>query len=313
MLTFVILSANFGNTSTANLVGGLVLPFLVFPWFFIVMVLGIGPTSNAQTESLADGILSRPVTRYEYLLAVWCSRVGVVLGVYLLTVIPSVLIITAADRNVPDDGSTKYGICAAIGIVALVLTFQVSLAFLMGTVLRKPLLSIVLLLAFWYPVNGVLAFMQQEEFSPIYLSRMIPVLMLQQWGGEDESSSDEELEAEDLIELDTPGDEDSERSGSIADPFSDEELDEDEVAGMSAAAASLMNLLGAPEESAEEEPVSPPVEEPAEVDETAPENQYFKDEDDEEEFSFLRVSLAYGLATALCLGFSTLVFCRRDV
>jgi len=307
MLTFVILSASFAASSTANLIGGLVLPFLVFPWFFIVMVLGIGPTSNAQTEALADGILSRPVTRYEYLLAVWCSRVGVVLGVYLLTVIPSVLIITAADRNVPDDGATKYGICAALGIVALVLTFQVSLAFLTGTVLRKPLLSIVLLLAFWYPVNGVLAFMQQEEFSPIYLSRMIPVLMLQQWGEEDESLSDEEIDATESSRSETPS------TGSPGvDPLGGEDPPEGQEE-MAPPPRWLMNPFGG-SEPVEEEPVAPPpVEEPAEVDATDSENQYFKDEDDDEEFSFLRVSLAYGLATALCLGFSTLVFCRRDV
>ena len=44
------------------------------------MVLGISPVTGARLDALADGILSRPVTRYEYLLASWLARVLVVLA-----------------------------------------------------------------------------------------------------------------------------------------------------------------------------------------------------------------------------------------
>jgi hypothetical protein len=62
----------------------LLFPYLVFPWFLVVMVLGISPVTGSRLDSLSDGILSRPITRYEYLLAAWAARVTAVLAVYLV-------------------------------------------------------------------------------------------------------------------------------------------------------------------------------------------------------------------------------------
>jgi len=199
LLTLILTLSHWNDFSTPVLVASLLFPYLVFPWFLVVMVLGVGPVSATRTESLADGILSRPVTRYEYLLASWSSRVVLVLGAYLLVVLPAIAVLALANRPAPGDAATAYGVLGALGATALVMIFQVSLAFLLGTVLQKPLLAVVLLMFIWYPINGVLSVFSLEEFSPISLNQALPTLLRQPWHEVEEdpqqAATDEELAA----------------------------------------------------------------------------------------------------------------------
>ena len=107
----------------------LLFSYLVFPWFLVVILLGISPTTGARLEVLSDGILCRPVTRYEYLVASWAARVVVVMAVFLIVMVPAFAIVGFAERAGVEQGVTFYGAIAALGVVALVLTFLVSLAF----------------------------------------------------------------------------------------------------------------------------------------------------------------------------------------
>lgn len=181
VLTLVVAAGNWGHFQIAPLVASLLFPYLVFPWFLVVMVLGVNPVSGSRVEALADGFLSRPVTRHEFLLAVWTSRVLIVLATYLVVMVPAVAIAVLAKRPAPAEQVTWYGVLAALVVVGLVLTFQVSLAFLLGTLLRRPLVAIVLLLFLWYPVNMVLHTLRMEALSPIRLSQALPTLLRQPW------------------------------------------------------------------------------------------------------------------------------------
>ena len=181
LLTFMLVGANWAQFRDGTLIAVLLFPYLVFPWFFVVVVLGVSPVSGARAETLADGILSRPVSRFEYLLATWLARVVLVLGVYLVVIVPAVVVVMLAKRPVPEDAVTVYGIITTLGVVALVLTFLVSLGFLMGTLLRKPLLAVVVLVFIWYPIGLILSVFSLEEFSPISLSRAISTQLRQSW------------------------------------------------------------------------------------------------------------------------------------
>lgn len=181
LLTIIVATANWAHAPTAHLVASLLFPYLVVPWFLVVMVLGVNPISGSRVEALADGFLSRPVTRREFLLAVWAARVVAVLAGYLLVMIPAVALAVLVKRPAPVDEVTLYGIVAALSVVGLVLVFQVSLAFLVGTLLRRPLVSIVLLLFLWGPVNWVLDSFRLEALSPISLNRNLPALLRQPW------------------------------------------------------------------------------------------------------------------------------------
>jgi len=173
VLTLVLVGANWPNFQDATLIASLLFPYLVFPWFFVIVVLGVSPVSGSRAEALADGILSRPVSRWGYLLATWSARVALVWGVYLVVTVPAILLVTLAKRPVPDDTVTIYGVVSSLLLVGLVQTFLVSLGYLMGTLLGRPLLAVVVLVFLWYPVGLILSVFSLEEFSPVSLSRAI--------------------------------------------------------------------------------------------------------------------------------------------
>lgn len=199
-LTLLLAALAWHRFQTAPLIASLLLPWLVFPWFVLVMMLGVNPISGSRAEALADGFLSRPITRYEYLWAIWAARIIVVLGVYLLIMVPAICVAGLANRPVPADRVTLYGVIAAMAVVALVLTLQVSLAFLAGTLLRRALPAVAVLLFLWYPVDGLLHAFKLEAFSPISLSQAMPTLLREPWpgSGADASQAPSDLEIEEL-------------------------------------------------------------------------------------------------------------------
>ena len=194
MLTLLIMSAGWAELPTSHLIASLWFPFLVFPWFFVVMVLGISPVTGSRAESLADGILSRPVTRYEYFLACWAARVVTVLAVFIVVTLPFVIIVAFAKRPVVEDDVTFYGVVSAVSVVGLVLAFQVSLGFLLGTLLKNTLFAAMALIFIWIPVNMVLTTFELEEFSPISLNQALPTLLRQSW--QEEKTKEVDLVAE---------------------------------------------------------------------------------------------------------------------
>ena len=180
----------------AVLIPMLLFSYMVFPWSFFVIVLGISPTTGSRLDALADGILSRPVTRFEYLAASWGARVIAVLAVYLAVMVPTIAIVAFAKRMV-ERPVTLYGATASLAIVGLVLTFLVTLSFLAGTALRKPMFAAAVVVFVWFPVNMVLHGFALKEFSPISLSQSMRVLLRTPWA-ESERDLVVESAAEDL-------------------------------------------------------------------------------------------------------------------
>ena len=197
LLTFLIMASNWATFQSAPFIAALLFPYLVFPWFLVVMVLGISPVTGSRLEALADGILSRPVTRFEYLFASWAARVVMVLFVFLVVIVPFMLLIAYADRPVAGEDVTLYGMFGAVLVVGLVLTFLVSLGFLMGTLLRRPMVAAVILIFTWIPINLILNTFSLEEFSPFSLNQAIPTLLRTPWSEEEEETVEETVSKED--------------------------------------------------------------------------------------------------------------------
>ncbi len=199
LVTLFVVAVGWGPLQTAPFMAALLFPFLVFPWFLVAIVLGVSPVTGTRAEAVADGILSRPVTRYEFMIASWAARVIVVLGVFFLATVPAIVLVAFAQRKVAADEVTVYGVLASLFLVALVLTFLVSLGFLMGTLLRRPILAIVMLLFLWFPVNLILNVFALEEFSPISLNQALPTLLRQSWRSPEGSAAEyDEKEIEEL-------------------------------------------------------------------------------------------------------------------
>lgn len=195
LLALVQLIANWGSFQTAPLIAVLLLPYIVFPWSLVVMMLSVNPLSGSRSGVAADGILSRPVTRYAYLLAAWTARVTLVLSVFLVVTVPAIAIVALAERSAPVDEVTFYGIVASLTVVGLVLTLLVSVGFLLGTLFRNTLLAIVVLVFLWFPVNLVLNVFSLEEFSPISLTQALPTLLRQPWQETEAETPEPDLDA----------------------------------------------------------------------------------------------------------------------
>ncbi len=198
LLVLMLLSGQWARFDDARLISLLLVPYLVMPWFLVVFMLGVGPVAGGRAESLADGILCRPLTRYEYLLASWAARVIAVVGVFLVVVVPSILLIVLADRPVSTDPVTSYGVLAALGVVCIVLTLEVSLAFFLGTLLRRQMVAVAILALAWFVSATVLGTFKLEELSPISLNQGMPVLLTQPWV-EDKTAT--RMEADEIAEF----------------------------------------------------------------------------------------------------------------
>lgn len=198
VVALLLLAGNWGNFRTGPLVASLLFPYLVFPWSLVVMVLSVTPLSGQRGEAVADGLLSRPITRYEYLLASWSARIVLVLSVYLSVMVPTILIAVLAERPVSADSVTFYGIVGALSAVGLVMAFLVSLGFFLAVALRNQWLALVVLVFFWFPVNLVLNTFSLEELSPISLNQALPTLLRQPWS---ESDSTAQANQPDLDEM----------------------------------------------------------------------------------------------------------------
>ena len=198
LVTLLAVAAAWQQEDPARLIATLLATYLFLPWPLVVIMLGISPTTGTRLDALADGILCRPVTRYEYLLASWGARVVAVQAVYLAVMLPAITIVTFAKREGVGQPVTLYGAFAALGVVALVLTFLVTLSFLAGTALRRTLLAATVLIFVWLPVNIVLYNFSLEEFSPISLSQALPTLLRTPW--EERNAESSELNAEEVAE-----------------------------------------------------------------------------------------------------------------
>jgi len=180
---------------TSELIATLLSPYLIFPWAVVVMILGISPITGSRLEVLADGILSRPITRFGYLLASWAARVVMVLAVFLVVMVPIACVAVFAERKA-DDGVTLYGIAGSLGVVGLVLTFFVSLGFMTGTVLRTPLLAAVILVFVWLLGSLILLKFSLAEFSTISLDQALPTLLVTPWGDSEVDDEDADKESD---------------------------------------------------------------------------------------------------------------------
>jgi ABC-type transport system involved in multi-copper enzyme maturation permease subunit len=293
MLTLLVMSGGWAELPTPQLIASLWFPFLVFPWFLVAMVLGIAPVTGSRAESLADGILSRPVTRYEYFLACWAARVVTVLAVFLIVTLPFVIVVAFAKRPVTEDAVTLYGVVSAVSVVGLVLTFQVSLGFLLGTLLRNTLLAAMVLIFIWIPVNMVFTTFELEEFSPISLNQALPALLRQSWyEGEEDPAVDLGTEYEKVARQE--GEE-----GPEVNPGTEYEE-----------AAHQLNAFFASFPSTQ-----PPLElEPEPAPETESETESgFYNQEGFQDVSLLRLLLGYGIPTLLSIALATFCFSRRDL
>ena len=125
---------------------------------------------SAELNVIADGILSRSVTRSEYLWAKITARLGFALGVYLLVMLPfSYLIIRYA---APD--TSIAGVVVGILVVGVLLMFLGSLGIALSTILSNTLLAVLTVLLAVIASGVVLQFLGLHWMSATAVINELP-------------------------------------------------------------------------------------------------------------------------------------------
>lgn len=108
-----------------------------------------------ETATVADSIMSRSVTRAEYLWAKIVSRLGVTLLVYAVVTLPFAYLVT---RFATHDTSFA-GVAGGLLMVAAVLVFVAALGIAFSTMMRNVLMAVLVLLALLVSSGVLLQFL----------------------------------------------------------------------------------------------------------------------------------------------------------
>lgn len=138
-------------------------------WSTFAIVVSAGAISS-EAGVVADSVLSKAVTRYEYVLAKMTSRLITVLGVYLLVILPSAYVIL---RNAQDE-LTGAGVAWALVIVGMTLVLLTSLGVTFSTIFNRTLVAVVAAWFLWYVAGAIFGLVGVEYLSPLLIIDSLP-------------------------------------------------------------------------------------------------------------------------------------------
>lgn len=139
-LFLVVVAANEGELASETLAAYTAAVYAPFS-AIAVAVLAVGAVSGEAGVS-ADSILSKSVTRTEYIAAKIVARLGVTLGVYVAIMIPFSYLVM---RYAVSDASVS-GVVVGLLMVASLLTFLVSVGITLSTFVRNVLVAVLVLI-----------------------------------------------------------------------------------------------------------------------------------------------------------------------
>lgn len=151
----------------ANLLG-------TFPliWSIFIIIISSGAVSS-DAGVMADSVLSKSVTRSEYILAKLAGRLVVVVGLYLIVVLPAIFIIR---QNIKTDLSAG-GIAWSVLTIGLLLVLLTTLAVMFSTVFNRTLVAVVVVWFIWYSAGAMLVLVGGETFSPVHIIDSLPAVL----------------------------------------------------------------------------------------------------------------------------------------
>ncbi len=126
---------------------------LAFYMRFVLVLLSVFAVSfiavaavSGESDVIADSILSRSVTRTEYISAKIVARLGATLGVYFGVMVPvSYLVIRGATPDT-SPGGVAVGLLMVASLLAFLVALGVTLSTLLGNVLLAGLLALIVII-----------------------------------------------------------------------------------------------------------------------------------------------------------------------
>lgn len=148
------------------------LQYIVLVGSTLVIVLSIGAIAG-ERDTLADTVLSRGVSRWQYFLAKWHARLLAVIGSFGL--LAGVLILAAA--LVLQSDISLVGCGLSIGVVATLLAVVVSCGVAVSGMVDSALLGIALLWIGLYAVGAALVLIPMPMLDYGKMLRNLPILL----------------------------------------------------------------------------------------------------------------------------------------
>ena len=146
----------------------------LFPlvWSTVVIIVSGGAVSS-ESGVVADSILSKAITRTEYVAAKLTSRLMVVLGAFLAATVPVSYIITENATGPLDNAGLRW----AFILVGLMLTLLTCLSVAFSALFNRTMVAIVLVWFAWYIAGSVTALFNADYLSPLAIIDNLPTLI----------------------------------------------------------------------------------------------------------------------------------------
>ena len=150
-------------------------------WSLFIIVNTSGAVSS-ESGVVADSILSKSVTRYDYILAKMASRLVLVVGAYMLITLPSAYLVY---RYGTGDLSTG-GVVWSVTIVGMMLVLLTTLSVALSTLFNRTLVAMIGAWAVWYTAGGITALFQVEYLSPLDIVDTLPATLTGDYAASDQ-------------------------------------------------------------------------------------------------------------------------------
>jgi hypothetical protein len=165
---FPMLAASAKEEVLSDVLGGwLVVYFL--PSAIVVAVFGAGAITQ-DVEVAADSVLTRAVTRLDYVAAKVASRTAVVITIHVIATVPMMFLSTRWGL----DDATTAGMLGASLLTGVMLVFLTALGVFTGTVLRNLAAAAVLIMIAFAAEGLIFGFLEIRALSPTHVLDDLP-------------------------------------------------------------------------------------------------------------------------------------------
>jgi len=147
-----------------------------------VALIGILTASSISGErgTVADSVLSRGISRYQYFMGKWHARIATILGTYLLlagAALASAYFLLHEDLSVA-------GCCMALAIVASLLIAIISIGVSISAISNSTVMGIAILWLVLYGVGFILACLPESVPAPDRVLKALPFMLRGYFDGE---------------------------------------------------------------------------------------------------------------------------------
>jgi ABC-2 type transport system permease protein len=133
-------------------------------WSTFIIIISSGAVSS-EAGVVADSILSKAVTRYEYILAKMTSRLITVVVLYLLIALLSAYLLS---RYATDD-LNRTGVTWGILTIGMQLVLLTSLAVTFSTLFNRTSVALMVTWFLWFGAGAIFALFKLENISPLHI------------------------------------------------------------------------------------------------------------------------------------------------